>query len=162
MSLALLILCGEEISWGQRLFDIELTEELIESNYQGELNLHNTKLLNTGNTFVSRLLAQLLSAYLILVPMFVAAFPSAHQFASKLRLPIPGMDIALVALIAKMASTITIRFIHGLDVPAGELEDMNSMRMSEMLECVYEVCLLWAACGFLYQVLGQRKLCASG
>lgn len=33
---------GEEISWGQRIFDIETIDTLKESNFQGENTLHNT------------------------------------------------------------------------------------------------------------------------
>lgn len=32
---------GEEISWGQRLFDVATPEALVQVNVQGELNLHN-------------------------------------------------------------------------------------------------------------------------
>lgn len=35
---------GEEISWGQRIFDIETTGYLAENNLQGETNLHNLKI----------------------------------------------------------------------------------------------------------------------
>ena len=40
LSLALVAVCGEEISWGQRLFGVQ-TPELLNSNIQGEMNLHN-------------------------------------------------------------------------------------------------------------------------
>jgi len=32
---------GEEISWGQRIFDFQTPAELVEQNRQGEFNLHN-------------------------------------------------------------------------------------------------------------------------
>ena len=38
---ALLFAAGEEISWGQRLFDVETPQVLIDGNRQDELNLHN-------------------------------------------------------------------------------------------------------------------------
>jgi hypothetical protein len=157
LSIALAVLAGEEVSWGQRMFDIELSQEVMAKNFQGELNLHNSKILNTHNTFLSRLLAQGLLVYLILIPIFLTAFPTAGRLACRLRVPIPGLDIALVALLAKMASTVTLRFIHGLDLSSAQLETMGEMRMSEMLECILEICLLWAACGFLYQELVKRK-----
>jgi hypothetical protein len=34
-------IAGEEISWGQRLLDLETPEALADANHQGELNLHN-------------------------------------------------------------------------------------------------------------------------
>ncbi|MFT5260454.1 MAG: hypothetical protein ACI9J2_002891 [Saprospiraceae bacterium] len=35
---------GEEISWGQRIFDIETSEWFAENNVQGEMNLHNLRI----------------------------------------------------------------------------------------------------------------------
>ncbi len=40
-ALALFFIAGEEISWGQRLFNIETPEAYLEQNTQRELNLHN-------------------------------------------------------------------------------------------------------------------------
>lgn len=39
--LVLLAVAGEEISWGQRLLDLETPEALVDGNRQDELNLHN-------------------------------------------------------------------------------------------------------------------------
>lgn len=38
-----LLIGGEEISWGQRIFDIATPEHLVAQNTQGELNLHNNR-----------------------------------------------------------------------------------------------------------------------
>lgn len=40
-SLAFFVFCGEEISWGQRIFNIETPEDLAAINNQDETNLHN-------------------------------------------------------------------------------------------------------------------------
>jgi hypothetical protein len=37
----LLFAAGEEISWGQRVFEVDTPEVLVDSNEQDELNLHN-------------------------------------------------------------------------------------------------------------------------
>lgn len=37
----LLFAAGEEISWGQRVFEVDTPEVLVDSNQQDELNLHN-------------------------------------------------------------------------------------------------------------------------
>jgi hypothetical protein len=58
--LALLVLAAEEISWGQRILDIETPPALKDSNVQGEINLHN---LTVGWNEVFRMaVACLLSA----------------------------------------------------------------------------------------------------
>jgi hypothetical protein len=36
-----ILICFEEISWGQRIFDIETPEVMKSKNYQGEMNFHN-------------------------------------------------------------------------------------------------------------------------
>jgi hypothetical protein len=41
LGLVLFVAAGEEISWGQRLFEIETPEALVDGNRQDELNLHN-------------------------------------------------------------------------------------------------------------------------
>ncbi len=39
------MIAGEEISWGQRIFNISTPENLAERNTQGELNIHNHELI---------------------------------------------------------------------------------------------------------------------
>jgi hypothetical protein len=41
VTLAMVFVVGEEISWGQRIFGFETPEELIDINLQGEVTLHN-------------------------------------------------------------------------------------------------------------------------
>jgi hypothetical protein len=36
-----ILICFEEVSWGQRIFDIETPEIMKSKNYQGEMNFHN-------------------------------------------------------------------------------------------------------------------------
>lgn len=45
MSLGLLVIAGEEISWGQRVVGIETPEHLAAINTQEEINLHNNRLV---------------------------------------------------------------------------------------------------------------------
>ncbi len=41
LAVGILFNIGEEISWGQRIFDFQTPAELVEQNRQGESNLHN-------------------------------------------------------------------------------------------------------------------------
>jgi hypothetical protein len=145
-ALVLFFLGAEEISWGQRLLDFNVSQELSDGNFQGEFNLHNSKSIQSSNSLLSELLARLLVVYLILFPMFLAAFPSVDKLARHLRIPTPTIDIALVALLAKMMSTITLRAIHGETMP----DDVQ--RLGEMFESILEICLFWAAAMYLYNV----------
>ena len=59
----------EEISWGQRVFDIETPKAMQEMNLQKEINLHNLKV---GEVRVNRILTRvgslILIAYFFIVP----------------------------------------------------------------------------------------------
>jgi hypothetical protein len=48
-----LFLAGEEISWGQRVFDFGTPSALEEVNMQGEANVHNVGLVRVGLKFVA-------------------------------------------------------------------------------------------------------------
>ncbi|MCL5245914.1 hypothetical protein M4I21_08870 [Cellulophaga sp. 20_2_10] len=55
---------GEEISWGQRIFEVQSSEFFIENNAQGETNLHN---MVVGETKVNKLIfSQLLMVVMVL------------------------------------------------------------------------------------------------
>ena len=41
LALAFFVVAGEEISWGQRIFDVSTPEAIQDQNRQGEINLHN-------------------------------------------------------------------------------------------------------------------------
>lgn len=62
-ALALVVLAGEEASWGQRILNIETPENLKASNYQGELNVHN--LFLGWNEVFRMVIACVLSAIVI-------------------------------------------------------------------------------------------------
>lgn len=45
IGLMLILYAGEEISWGQRIFNVQTPRELLEVNVQGEINLHNLQIM---------------------------------------------------------------------------------------------------------------------
>lgn len=72
-ALAFFFVAGEEISWGQRIFQIETPEYFLEKNAQQETNLHN---LVIGEKKVNRIItnrvlpALMLSYLLLLIPLY--------------------------------------------------------------------------------------------
>ena len=81
---------GEEISWGQRIFNVESSEYFLENNAQGETNLHN---LVVGETKINKLIfSQLLTAvlviYLIITPFLYRKFTWVKTLANKFAVPI--------------------------------------------------------------------------
>jgi len=81
---------GEEVSWGQRLFEIESSEFFEEHNAQGEMNLHN---LVVNDTKINKLvfgkgLAIMLLLYLaVLIPLYRRKL-AVQRFMDKLAIPI--------------------------------------------------------------------------
>ncbi|MCP3852018.1 MAG: hypothetical protein GY694_17540 [Gammaproteobacteria bacterium] len=81
---------GEEISWGQRIFNVESSEFFIENNAQGETNLHN---LMVGETKLNKLIfgrgiGILLLLYLVvLIPLYKKK-EGVKQLVDKFAIPI--------------------------------------------------------------------------
>jgi hypothetical protein len=64
---------GEEISWGQRIFDVESSEFFTQHNAQGETNLHNLVVNDTklNKVIFGRGIGILLFLYLaVLIPLY--------------------------------------------------------------------------------------------
>ena len=81
---------GEEISWGQRLFNIESSEFFTENNAQGEMNLHNLVVKDTklNKVIFGRGIGILLVLYLfVLIPLYKRK-EAVKQFLDKFAVPI--------------------------------------------------------------------------
>jgi hypothetical protein len=103
---------GEEISWGQRLFNIKEPEIMNEINVQHELNLHNIQVFNDQNfggvkkTGLQRLLEinmwyRVFSVlYLIGVPVYFYHFKWRPIRKDKLRMPVPPVSLGIFFFIS--------------------------------------------------------------
>jgi hypothetical protein len=99
---------GEEISWGQRLFDIETPQAMIERNAQQELNLHNLTFEWNGKTvkinrlvFGRGLTLGLLIYLFVMTPLYHRS-PRVRGFIDGWAIPIPAayQVVAYVAVVA--------------------------------------------------------------
>ena len=95
---------GEEISWGQRIFQIESGEFFQEHNAQGETNLHN---LMVGEYKINKIVfGQLFTAALILyffaLPYAYRKFRWVHRLAEQWGIPVGKFhhSIAFLFIIA--------------------------------------------------------------
>ncbi len=90
MALVFLFGAGEEISWGQRIFNVESSDYFINNNAQGETNLHNIvvdgKKLN--KIIFSQLLTIVLVIYLIITPILFRKFEIIKNLANSFAVPI--------------------------------------------------------------------------
>jgi hypothetical protein len=135
LSILLLFVFFEEISWGQRLLDIETPETIRRLNAQEEINFHNFnpiyKYIN-GVAFVG------LDLYLIGIPLLVLLVRNLHGLLLKFRIPIPSPATAFLAFLNYFLFTYFFeRYLHH----HGKLVQ-GYINYGEMLEFGIELTLL--------------------
>ena len=91
LGMIFLFVAGEEVSWGQRIFQIESSEFFQKHNAQGETNLHN---LVVGDTKINKLIfgrgiAVFLVIYLFVVTPLYKRKAGLKAFLDKFAVPIP-------------------------------------------------------------------------
>jgi len=74
-ALAFFLVAGEEISWGQRLLNIETPQYFLEKNAQQEVNLHN---LVVGEKKINRIITNRLIPAALLIYLFLI-IPLYHR-----------------------------------------------------------------------------------
>ncbi|MEM7462611.1 MAG: hypothetical protein AAF362_08000 [Pseudomonadota bacterium] len=155
LAFSLFFIGGEEISWGQRLIGFDTPQIIRENNFQEEFNLHNSTLIQSSNNALSVILTQLLVAYLLVFPLVVHAFPTARSITDYIRIPVPPLAVALVAITAKLISTQTYRLIYGTT------ETADVFSLGEAFETVLELCLCWVAVRYVNDAPSVRSKGAS-
>jgi len=108
LALVFFLAFGEEISWGQRIFDFATPEALKEINIQDEFNLHNLEVFH-GKTAdgedktgilalltMHRLFYLIFLVYLLLLPIFYARNSWIKNFIEKIKLPVPNVLLGVL------------------------------------------------------------------
>ena len=108
LALLLFFAFGEEISWGQRIFNYSTPEAIKEHNLQGEFNVHNLEIFSgitrdgeeKGSISLLLNLSKLFSIFWI---MFLLIIPLLYRFnmpfrnlSRKLSIPIPSILFGLL------------------------------------------------------------------
>jgi hypothetical protein len=90
MALVFLFGSGEEVSWGQRIFNIESSEYFVENNSQGETNLHNIVVdgKRVNKIIFSQLLTVVMVIYLLIAPFLYRKFVFIKNLANMFAVPI--------------------------------------------------------------------------
>jgi hypothetical protein len=119
IAIGLLLLAGEEISWGQRVFKIAEPASLAAVNEQHELNLHN----------ISGIHQHVKGVGLLLILIFGVAIPVLHTLSrrvgtliDRLRVPVFPWDGAAHLVIATVLMTVPRLVLH--DNPFDEVGEM--------------------------------------
>jgi hypothetical protein len=98
-----ILFAGEEISWGQRIFNIENPDFFQKYNRQHELNLHNLSILHGSKSdFKMKTgIALLLSSNALLYEFYVFFFfliPLLNRFSKKIRSVLEGIYFPVLPL----------------------------------------------------------------
>ena len=106
-SMILFVLFMEEISWGQRIWDLQTPDILRQTNAQKEINLHNFKGIYR---VVNEIMYVCIEFYLLGIALLVAIFKSLHTLLVKLKVPIPSLGTAFLIFINGLLFTYFFKF----------------------------------------------------
>ncbi len=96
---------GEELSWGQRIFNLESGEFFVKHNTQQELNLHN---LVFGGVRINKLVFSLVLSvcvifYLFILPVLYRKQDKIRALANRLAVPVARLRHVLAYLVLFLA-----------------------------------------------------------
>jgi hypothetical protein len=112
LSLLFFVVGMEEISWGQRLFDIETPEALQQINIQNELTLHNIWSISL-TTFPALFVTTTLLCFF---PLLNRYSPRARRYLSAIQFPVAAFEFAIL-YIAMVIVYFIIGFRLGTPMP---------------------------------------------
>ncbi len=95
---------GEEISWGQRIFNWETGDFFAANNYQGETNLHNLMVgeVRLAQVVFGHALTVVLLLYLVALPLLYVRAGWIARLTDALAVPVPGLRHAGLAVLASV------------------------------------------------------------
>jgi len=154
LSFIFFIGCGEEVSWGQRIFDFGVPDKIREQNIQQEFNLHNLEVfhpqdregISKGGLYklitVDFLYNLFWFSWCIMLPLLVFVFRDFDEWIRKIGLPVPVLSLGILFLVNFMA----LVFLRSL-ITAGK-SDLFYMKIREVYESVTALVFLVVAITF--------------
>lgn len=110
LGFACLFLFGalEEISWGQRIFQIQTPEVIAEPNLQGEMTLHNMEVggVNINKLVFGKLLAVFIITHNVILPIWARFKPRIRTSIEQLGLFLPPLSLSAVYVAAAILTQI--------------------------------------------------------
>ena len=118
---------GEEISWGQRIFNIETPQFFVENNLQSETNIHNLMIggVKLNKLIFTNTLFFIFSFYFLAIPYLYAKSNSVKSIINKFSIVIPKYSQSIIFI---CSSIIIYLFDHD--------------RISEVWECLFAFTML--------------------
>ncbi len=92
---------GEEISWGQRIFDIQSTEYFAQNNSQGEMNVHNLVVegKKINKIIFGTGLGIVVAFYFLVIPVLYRKKENIKNLINKLGIPVANNHNILAYII---------------------------------------------------------------
>jgi hypothetical protein len=132
---------GEEISWGQRIFNIETPELLQKDNVQDEINIHNLEVVEELPVTPDTLFTIFVMTFMLLIPVAASRFSSFGRFVNRL-MPVPHWGFGLLFLanfaLAKLAKVLFVSSYRGETIAFVQA-------VQEVKESNYELLCLFVA-----------------
>ena len=93
MSLIFIFGAGEEISWGQRIFNIESSDFFQQHNAQKETNFHNLKIggVKINKLIFGKILSVCVIIYLVLLPILYQRKQWVKNLVNTFAIPLPKL-----------------------------------------------------------------------
>ena len=114
LGLLFFVMCGEEISWGQRYLGLQTPEFISAVNVQGEINFHNVYGYLFDHIFILGFLT-----WGVAVPLLDRFAPFFRQLFAAIGLPVPSAGLAVAMLVISMIqSVIVYKFIDPFTDPS--------------------------------------------
>jgi hypothetical protein len=121
---------GEEVSWGQRLFDIEPSEAIREASTQDEINIHNLELPGGGtlSALALRLFNLFWLIFAVLIPATATVYQPARRFFERFVPVIPlllGLPMLLSYVTMRGLFIVTMGSYSHIHYLLGEVNESN-------------------------------------
>ncbi|MGW8393303.1 hypothetical protein [Pseudoduganella sp. HUAS MS19] len=101
----------EEISWFQRILNVQSSEFFMQNNRQGETNLHNLAIGSSGSIHKTIMLKMILLVGLthnVVLPLLARSRPAIRSFVEKFGVYLPPLPVSLVYLVLVALSHVLI------------------------------------------------------
>ncbi|MCZ6835719.1 MAG: hypothetical protein O7G85_08095, partial [Planctomycetota bacterium] len=110
LGLAFLFVAGEEISWGQRLLNVESADFFRDHNAQEETNLHNLEVggVKLNKLIFSKGIAVLMVLYFAVLAPLYSKKPRIAKWVDSLGIPIPKLHQSIACLIMLLITQLMV------------------------------------------------------
>lgn len=109
LGVGFLICAGEEISWGQRIFEFSTPDAISAVNVQNETNIHNLFGYAADHLFIA-----LIFLYGAVLPLLASLFPFVNKLCDRLGLPIASPGLAAGFLLVSLFQSVLVQQIVSL------------------------------------------------